>query len=305
MKGFEKESIRAPTPNFVRNLTAIKEVGRLVVGEGRERFRAKIQAKKEKDQHAPHARQAFALADGLGRQMLKKDSLTSYCIILLSFLSASARALTSPPPLIICGPSGVGKGTLIARAIMGSPGCPALLNCGAFAFSCSHTTRPPRPNEVDGVHYHFVDGAYFDKNRGSFIETANVHGNTYGTSYDAVRAVKSCGKVCVLDLDVQGVKTLKAMHGSYKEIFEGSRYIFIAPPTIDVLEARLRGRGTESEEAIALRLRNAREEIDYGLGGGAFDEVVVNGDLEEASGSLAKVVEAFYGAAVNGGKRHE
>ena len=154
---------------------------------------------------------------------------TSGTLVKIVFLAASARALArlvSPPPLVICGPSGVGKGTLISRALgVGGQDRPALLNRYAFAFSCSHTTRQPRVGEVDGVHYHFVDGGYFDDNRGSFIETAKVHGNTYGTSYDAVRAVKSCGKVCVLDLDVQGVKALRELAGSAKkegEIFEVS-----------------------------------------------------------------------------------
>ena len=107
------------------------------------------------------------------------------------------------PPLVIAGCSGAGKGTLIAKLMA--------YDAASFGFSVSHTTRAPRPGEVDGEHYHFSDVASVkrDIDAGLFIESANVHGNYYGTSKAAVEAVQAAGKICILDIDVQGVQLVK------------------------------------------------------------------------------------------------
>ena len=153
-------------------------------------------------------------------------------------------------PVVVCGPSGVGKGTLLSRLMSDYP--------DQYGFSVSHTTRSPRPGEKEGVHYHFCDRAEMEKMiaRGEFIEYARVHSNIYGTSIEAVRAVSDAGKTCLLDIDVQGAE-------SVKKTDLNARFLFVAPPSFAELESRLRGRGTETEEKIQLRLQNANSEMAY------------------------------------------
>jgi guanylate kinase len=137
-------------------------------------------------------------------------------------------------------------------------------------FSISHTTRKPREGEKDGVHYNFttVDEIKKEIEAGKFVEYAEVHGNYYGTSVAAVQTVQEQGKICLLDIDIQGAQNVK------KSDLD-ALYIFIAPPSMEELERRLRGRGTESEDAIVRRLGNAKAEMDYGAGEGNFDCVLV------------------------------
>ena len=118
---------------------------------------------------------------------------------------------------------------------------------------------------------------------GKFIEYAEVHGNYYGTSIQAVESVKGQGKICILDIDVQGVRNVK------KSSLE-PRYVFIAPPSMEILESRLRSRGTEKEEDIVKRLGNAAAELEYGNKEGNMDRVFVNDNLDA---TFAKVVECF------------
>eukprot|EP00520_Triparma_pacifica_P016632 CAMPEP_0118635808 /NCGR_PEP_ID=MMETSP0785-20121206/2272_1 /TAXON_ID=91992 /ORGANISM="Bolidomonas pacifica, Strain CCMP 1866" /LENGTH=162 /DNA_ID=CAMNT_0006526863 /DNA_START=319 /DNA_END=804 /DNA_ORIENTATION=- len=159
-----------------------------------------------------------------------------------------------------------------------------------FAFSVSHTTRLPRVGEVNGVDYHFVGSDFFESCHPSyFVESAYVHGNNYGTSMKAVEDVVREGKVCVLDLDVQGVKSVKRIKdeeggvGRGREIFKDAKFVFITPPDIETLESRLLNRGSESASTLAIRLGNASDEIKYGLTEGNFDEVVVNDTVEKAT----------------------
>eukprot|EP01027_Heterolobosea_sp_BB2_P022408 GEZU01032990.1.p1 GENE.GEZU01032990.1~~GEZU01032990.1.p1 ORF type:complete len:195 (-),score=57.47 GEZU01032990.1:295-879(-) len=180
-------------------------------------------------------------------------------------------------PLVMCGPSGVGKGTLINKLMHEFP--------THFGFSVSHTTRAPRPGEQDGVHYHFVSQEEMQKgiNQGKFIEHAHVHGNYYGTSYDAVSAAIDAGKICVLDIDVQGARQVKKSNLN-------ALMVFINPPSYEELERRLRGRGTETEDKIIKRLANARGEMEAAKEPGLFDYVITNDDLEQAYEKLKSIL---------------
>ncbi|XP_052174087.1 guanylate kinase 2-like [Diospyros lotus] len=180
-------------------------------------------------------------------------------------------------PIVISGPSGVGKGTLITKLMEEFP--------SNFGFSVSHTTRSPRNKEKDGVHYHFTDRTVMEKEikEGKFLEFASVHGNLYGTSIEAVEVVADDGKSCILDIDVQGARSVRA--SSLEAIF-----IFICPPSFEELEKRLRERGTETEEQIQKRLRNARKELEQGQLSELFDHKLVNDDLDTCYENLKKLL---------------
>ncbi|XP_021939607.1 guanylate kinase isoform X2 [Zootermopsis nevadensis] len=182
-----------------------------------------------------------------------------------------------PRSLVLCGPSGSGKSTLLQRLFAEFP--------HKFGFSVSHTTRNPRPGEVNGKHYHFITKEAMREAiaHGEFIESAEFCKNLYGTSKAAVQAVMSEGKVCVLDIDVQGVKQVK-------QTDLNPHYIFVMPPSIEELECRLRDRGTETEESLQKRLDAAREEIEFGNAPGNFDLVVENNSLDKAYASLREFV---------------
>ena len=184
-------------------------------------------------------------------------------------------------PVVLCGPSGVGKSTLIKRLQADFP--------GAFGFSVSHTTRNPRAGEVDGKDYNFVAGPEAraameaDIAAGKFLESANVHGNLYGTSFSAIEAVAAKGQTCILDIDVQGVASCR------KAGFAVNKYVFVAPPDLAVLEARLRGRGTETEENILKRVGNASKEMQAATGA-SWDAWIVNDDLDKAYAQLKALI---------------
>lgn len=170
----------------------------------------------------------------------------------------------------MCGPSGAGKSSLLKRLIAERP--------NEFAFSVSHTTRAPRPGEVNGVDYHFVEKTAMEEKikRGEMLEYARVHNNVYGTSISAVSdVIKS--KRCILDIDVQGVCSLKET-----SLDSQSLYLFISPPSLEILEKRLRSRGTESEDKIRTRLDNARKEMEYKNKPDFWDAVITNDDLDRA-----------------------
>ncbi|XXG56514.1 hypothetical protein AAC387_Pa03g3901 [Persea americana] len=182
-----------------------------------------------------------------------------------------------PKPVVISGPSGVGKGTLINKLMNEFP--------STFGFSVSHTTRAPREKEKNGVHYHFTERSIMEKDirDGKFLESAHVHGNLYGTSIEAVEVVTDSGKRCILDIDVQGARSVKA---SSLEVVS----IFMCPPSFEELEKRLRARGTETEEQVQKRLRNARAELEQGKSAGLFDHIVVNDNLETCYANLKKIL---------------
>ncbi|KAK9154891.1 hypothetical protein Sjap_002371 [Stephania japonica] len=180
-------------------------------------------------------------------------------------------------PIVISGPSGVGKGTLISQLMQEFP--------STFGFSVSHTTRAPREKEKDGVHYHFTEMSTMEKDikDGKFLEFASVHGNLYGTSVAAVNAVKDAGKRCILDIDVQGARLVRA--SPLDAVF-----IFVCPPSFEELEKRLRGRGTEAEEHIQKRLKNAKAELEEGKSLGLFDYMLENDDLKTCYETLKKIL---------------
>ncbi|RZC39928.1 guanylate kinase [Asbolus verrucosus] len=185
--------------------------------------------------------------------------------------------LQNPRPLVLCGPSGSGKSTLLKKMMEDFP--------NRFGFSISHTTRKPRPGEIDNQHYHFtnLDDMRRAIDEGKFIESATFCGNLYGTSKAAVDSVKRQGKVCVLDIDVQGVKQVKNTELN-------PWYIFIKPPSLDELKTRLTARKTESEESLQHRLKVAGQELEYGTEEN-FDFIVINDNLESAYAQLKAFLE--------------
>ncbi|KAI5709349.1 hypothetical protein M8J76_016087 [Diaphorina citri] len=196
--------------------------------------------------------------------------------------------------LVVCGPSGSGKSTLLRRLFQDYP--------DRFGFSVSHTTRGPRPGEVDGKAYHFVTRADMEERiaAGEFLEHAEFAANLYGTSRAAVEAVINSGKTCVLDIEVQGVQQVKraggAMAGAVEHVEKsiygamGAVYVFVKPPSIEELETRLRGRGTETEDSLRRRLDTARRDMSYGETPGNFHLVLVNDSLEKSYATFVDFV---------------
>lgn len=182
-----------------------------------------------------------------------------------------------PRPIVLSGPSGTGKSTLLKKLFAEFP--------TKFGFSVSSTTRSPRPGEVDGKDYNFVAVEEFKKmiSEDKFIEWAQFSGNYYGTTVASVKKVTESGRTCILDIDMQGVKSVK-----YKTDLD-ARFLFVAPPSVEDLEKRLRGRGTETEESIAKRLAAAKAEIEYAETG-AHDRILVNDDLDRAYNELKQFI---------------
>lgn len=176
---------------------------------------------------------------------------------------------------VISGPSGAGKGTLVNRILDEHPD---------IALSISATTRQPREGEVDGVHYHFKSVDEFEDviARDGFIEWAQVHSNYYGTPLAPIEQHLAAGDTVLLEIDVQGAFQVL-------DKLPQAKLVFIAPPSIEELERRLRGRGTETEEVIAQRLANAKGEMEATKD---YDFVIVNDDLERATKELARVLES-------------
>jgi guanylate kinase len=174
--------------------------------------------------------------------------------------------------MVIAGPSGTGKSTLLKRLFDNYS--------DRFGFSVSHTTRIPRLGEQHGVHYHFTDHSSMkrDIDEGKFIEHAVYSGHLYGTSVQAAMSVLEQGKVCILDIDMQGVKSIK----NIPSLASRAHYIFIMPPSLDSLEERLRSRNSETTESIKQRMEIAKEEIAYAFLPGSYDHIIVNDTLEEA-----------------------
>ncbi|KAF9892259.1 hypothetical protein FE257_002036 [Aspergillus nanangensis] len=180
--------------------------------------------------------------------------------------------------IVISGPSGVGKGTLIQKLFEDHP--------NTFAFTVSHTTRAPRAGEVHGQSYFFVERPQFADlvSEGAFVEHATFGGNHYGTSKQTIADQIAKGLVVVLDIEMEGVKQMRANDSI------DARYVFIKPPTFEDLEKRLRGRGTEKDEDIQKRLNQAKAEIEYAATPDVHDRIIVNDDLEKAYDELKEFV---------------
>jgi guanylate kinase len=176
---------------------------------------------------------------------------------------------------VVTAPSGAGKTSLVR----------ALLNEDRqVQLSISYTTRAPRPGEVNGQDYHFVDEKTFLDmlQRGDFLESAEVYGNRYGTSQPWIESVIAGGADILLEIDWQGAAQVR-------RLFPEAIGIFILPPSLDVLTERLKGRGTDAAEVIARRLAAAREDIGHVE---EFDYVIINDDFNTALQELLAVVRA-------------
>lgn len=223
-----------------------------------------------------------------------RRSLPSPTFRNIAKMSTSNWASTPPipadkRPIVLSGPSGVGKSTLLKKLFADYP--------NDFGFSVSHTTRDPRPGEVRGQSYHYVTRDEFEHlvQQGAFLEHAQFGGNRYGTTAKAVADVATEGvtgadgstnaRRAILDIDAQGVKLIKANHPALNPV-----YIFISPPSFSTLKQRLVGRGTETEESVTKRLTMAAKEMEYAREKGAHDWIIVNGDLDRAYGLLKKAI---------------
>jgi guanylate kinase len=185
--------------------------------------------------------------------------------------------------IVVSAPSGAGKSTLCNRLVADFPN---------IVYSVSCTTRPPRGTEQNGVEYYFLSKEEFLQRveRGDFLEYAEVHGNYYGTLAETVLSAMDAGNHVLLDIDVQGAAQVRERAVSYPEnhpLRSGFLDIFILPPSLEELERRLRGRGTDSEAVIQTRLQNARRELaeaDH------YRYRIVNDDLDTAYNELRSII---------------
>ena len=176
---------------------------------------------------------------------------------------------------IICGPSGVGKGTVVARLLASDP---------TLYFSVSATTRPPRAGEEDGVHYHFLDRETFEQwiAAGDFLEYAEYVGNLYGTPRLYVDRAMEQGRDVLLDIEIQGAEQVRQKRPETVRIY-------VAPPSWAELERRLVGRGTEDMEKVRFRLARGREEFAAARD---FDYLVINDTVDRAVDELRAIMYA-------------
>jgi guanylate kinase len=174
--------------------------------------------------------------------------------------------------VVLSGPSGSGKSTL-AQRLLALPGL-------RLKVSISATTRAPRPGEQAGRDYFFVTKEQFEQMRDGLLESAQVHGNQYGTPQGPVREAMAAGTCVLLVIDVQGGLQVR-------ERVPGSLLIFVKPPDLLTLEARLRARGTDDDNVIERRLTGARRELELAS---SYDVHVINDDLERAVGDLAAIL---------------
>jgi guanylate kinase len=178
-------------------------------------------------------------------------------------------------PFVVAAPSGTGKTTVCRRVVEEDAG---------VVFSVSHTTRKRRESEIDGEDYHFVDSSEFQRLAadGAFLESALYNGNHYGTSWDSIDAPLAEGRDVLLEIEVQGACQVR-------ERRDDARFIFLLPPSMKVLEDRLRDRGTDSPEQVQKRLDLARKELAAIRN---FDYAVVNDDIDRCVASVMEIIRA-------------
>lgn len=186
---------------------------------------------------------------------------------------------------MISGPSGAGKGTLIDAVV------PRF--AGALVVAVSATTRAPRPGEQDGVDYHFLSEKEFTRRvaAGEFLEHVVYAGNHYGTLRTEVERQLDAGRSVVVEIELRGARAIRSM-------LPDAITVFIAPPSVEALVERLRRRGSDSPEAIALRMRESTAEM---AAQGEFDRVVVNDDVEGAGATLERLIREDLAMASRGG----
>lgn len=188
---------------------------------------------------------------------------------------------------IVAAPSGAGKTTLVHLLLENDP---------QIGVSISHTTRLPRPGEEDGREYHFIDvPAFLEKiARNEFLEWAEVHGNYYGTSKRWIETEMASDRDVLLEIDWQGAQQVR-------KVFPQAIGIFVLPPSMAILQARLSGRGTDPDEVIARRIAAARDEMRHV---DEFDYVIINDGLQQAAGDLQAIVRAARLRYANQRQRH-
>jgi guanylate kinase len=174
---------------------------------------------------------------------------------------------------VVSGPSGSGKSTLIAGVRQKVPG---------LGYSISHTSRPPRGQEKNGVEYHFVSKEHFQKmvDNGEFVEWAEVYQDLYGTSVSSLRGQITQGLDVIMDIDVQGARNIK-------DHFRDAILIYVLPPSMEILEKRLRERRTDDEKVIRTRLKKAGKEIKNCV---SYDYLVFNDQLDQAVEEMKAIV---------------
>jgi len=185
--------------------------------------------------------------------------------------------------IVLSGPSGVGKSTLLKRVFAALPG---------MRFSVSCTTRPPRDGEVDGRDYYFLSPEEFERRSraGEFIEEARVFDRRYGTLRSEVMRHLAAGVDVVLDIDVQGAERIRAAAERDPELRRSAVFVMIVPPSLSELEARLRGRNTESADQLALRIAGAAGELGRCR---LYDYAVVNDEVDRAAEELIGLFRSF------------
>jgi guanylate kinase len=184
--------------------------------------------------------------------------------------------------IVVAGPSGVGKGAIVSRLLAARPD---------LQLSISATTRAPRPDEVEERHYHFVDAHTFDRlvETGGLLEWAEIFGNRYGTPREPVERTLDAGREVVVEIDVQGARQIRALCPE-------AYMVFIKPPSLEELERRLLGRGTETDQQMRRRLAKAAEEL---AAEPEFDAVVVNDRLDEAAAEVIGIIDQLRRRTMN------